>query len=323
MDHSQCTIVAGPCSIDEHNIREVRTIADMEVKNRSGKHQRAVAGTRIVGLKSRTELVDDRGSMGIDYDSLMKNLDMLVNGGTKHDFEIPPSALVAEDIVSKTDLLVATEVMMPGLQLPAYEGRIPAGKLMPWNPSVNQLGWQVREMASFAKRNRWKIGLKNGKWIGEPLKAVDSQDFGGRTSMEKTWTGLGSYAAGCATDIVLIHRGVDVDGKGLFRNLPVHNIAVRAKRQAGAALYFDPSHTYGPQLRHEIVDATVAAMALTDRNGNYVYDGVLIEVGTSKTDTAQHITVKELETLVQRIAVFRDLETPEVGDGTHMKQFAW
>ena len=43
---------------------------------------------------------------------------------------------------------------------------------------------------------------------------------------------------------------------------------------------------------------------------NFLYDGILIEVGRSKTDTEQHITVKELKELCCQLAEFRDLTEP-------------
>lgn len=43
---------------------------------------------------------------------------------------------------------------------------------------------------------------------------------------------------------------------------------------------------------------------------NYLYDGALIEVGRSKTDTEQHITIEELDYLCQQITKFRELVAP-------------
>lgn len=307
-----CTVIAGPCSIDESNIREVQALSQIEIKSHDGKPQRAIAGTRIVGLKSRTELTHDAASMGMDYDALIHNMNILANGGSTADFKVAPSVLLAEDVVRTTRMIVATEVMMPSLQLPLYEGRIPKGKLMPWNPAVNQLGWQMHEMAGFARRNGWHIGIKNGKWIGDELGLADSETYGKQTSMEKTWSGLSSYIGETGGDIILIHRGVDIHGKGEFRNYPVHTISQRTKTKTKIKLYFDPSHIYGPKLRHQIVDATVAAMRMKMPDGTYLYDGILIEVGTSKTDTQQHISLKELEDLVRYISVFRQLHNPIV-----------
>ena len=47
-------------------------------------------------------------------------------------------------------------------------------------------------------------------------------------------------------------------------------------------------------------------MKINDRE--YLYDGILIEVGTAKCDTDQHITVAELKGLVEQIAEFRELQ---------------
>lgn len=304
-------IIAGPCSIDNNNLKEVYQISEIEVKNRAGSHQRAIAGTRVVGLKSRTELDASGHGMGLDYSALKKNMETLMNGGSAEDFVVPPSALMAVELANKTDLIIATEVMMPSVQLPAYEGKIAAGKLMPWSPAVNQLGWQILEMANFARRNGWHVGIKNGKWVGETIAIANSSHYTGQTTMEKTWAGLATYAGDLEGDIILIHRGVDAPDKGRYRNLPVHQMALRTKRKTGAKLYFDPSHAYGPKMKEDIVPAVIEAMKMKLGENTYLYDGVLVEAGTSVTDTEQHITLKELEIMVNELSTFRNLVAPE------------
>ena len=311
MINTQVTIIAGPCSVDENNIKEIKEISQIEVKNRQEKKQKAIAGTRIVGLKSRTELDSSGNGMGMDYPAYKKNAEILLNGGSIHDMEVLPSALIAERIANDTDMIIATEVMNPILQLPSYVGRIGRGKLMPWNPAVNQLGWQIEQMAAFARKNGWHVGLKNGKWIGDHLHTANTPDYKGKTTMEKAWAGLVNYVQAIEHDIILIHRGVDVPGKGNFRSAPVHHIAQRVKKDTKVKLYFDPSHSYGPKMRDHIVDAVIEAMKMKLSDNEYLYDGVLIETGTSTTDTEQHITVNELRTLVKNLATFRDLKSPE------------
>ena len=111
--------------------------------------------------------------------------------------------------------------------------------------------------------------------------------------------------------IILIHRGVDVSEKGDHRNIPVHNLAKRVKQKTGATLYFDPSHAYGPKMKEHIVPEVLKAMNLRALDGSYLYDGILIEVGTSKTDTGQHITLDELKKMVLELALFRNLASPK------------
>lgn len=306
----ECTVIAGPCSIDEINIKEVFQIAEMEIKNKNGKPRRAVAGTRVVGLKSRTELLDSGIGMGMDFHAVQKNIDIVIEGGSVKDFTIPPSAHMAQTVNKKTGMLIATEVMMPSVQLPAFEQVLPKGSLMPWNPSVNQLGWQVHEMARFARRNDWHIGIKNGKWVGEALHVANSVHFTGKTTMEKTWAGLASYAGKLIGQTILIHRGVDTPDKGNYRSFPVHQMAQRTKIATKAKLYFDPSHALGPKMRDEIVAATIDAMKMKISDKEYLYDGILVEVGTSITDTHQHITLKELEYMLKELSKFRDLTPP-------------
>ena len=128
--------------------------------------------------------------------------------------------------------------------------------------------------------------------------------------MEKTWAGLASYAGKLIGQTVLIHRGVDAPDKGNYRSFPVHQMALRTKLATKAQLYFDPSHALGPKMRDEIVAATIDAMKMKISDKAYLYDGILVEVGTSVTDTLQHITLKELEYMLKELSKFRDLTPP-------------
>lgn len=310
MKNDALTVIAGPCSIDSNNIEEIYQIADMNVTGKNGNRQKAIAGTRIVGIKSRTELDESGKGMGIDYPVFRRNLDLLISGGCIRELEVPPSVLYAEEVQKRTGLLIATEVMAPLIQLPQYQGRIPAGKLMPWNPAVEQLGWPIQQIAEFCRKNDWHIGIKNGKWVGEHIHTSNTDDYTGQTTMEKTWVGLTKYVGTLSGETVLIHRGVDVPDKGHYRNAPVHTLARRAKEASGAKLYFDPSHAFGPKMREHIVYAVVDAMKIRINEDEYLYDGILIETGTSETDTEQHITLEELQILVDKIATIRDLVPP-------------
>lgn len=295
-------VIAGPCSFTKENLSETEQIANIRCPDRLGGFQRAIWGTRVVGLKSRTELNPSGEGMGIDFHALTNPAEGIV----------PPSVLFTEKIVRETGLLVATEVMMPDRQLPHYVDRVPRGKLLVWNPSVMTLGWPVMEMAKFAKENGWLVGLKNGKWLGERIATVEDPNRTVPSSMEKAWTGLATYCPDLDGSLILIHRGVDVDGKGNFRSIPLHEAARRAKRRVpGSKLYFDPSHSFGPRLRDNIVSGTINAMCIPDGN-SFLYDGILIESGTSKTDTNQHISLSELEDLTRELSTFRRLRAPGV-----------
>lgn len=311
MKNSALSIIAGPCSIDDHNIEEVRQIAQIKVIDQHGYSQRAIAGTRIVGIKSRTEFDPSGKGMGIDFSVFQKNMQILANGGSSKDFEIPPSIIMSEEIYSKFNLLIAVEIMSPFAQLPFFEGKIPKGKLLPWNPSVDQLGWPLLEMAMYAQKNGWHIGIKNGKWIGDHLQHANSSTYAGKTTMEKTWTGLVTYAEHENGEVILIHRGVDVPDKGDYRNAIVHEMAKRTKLATGKKLLFDPSHTHGPKLQRHIVASVLESMKMKINEEEYLYDGILIEVGTSTTDTEQHITLQELAILAQELARFRDVVSPD------------
>ncbi len=292
---NQLTIIAGPCSIDSNNIHEVYKIAEMTVNSGNTK-KRAIAGTRVVGLKSRTNLASDGKNMGIDFPVFMKNLEKLIEGKSPSTFEEPPSVILARQVRKDTGLIIATEIMSPLVQLPSFEDPIFKNKLLAWTPAVSQLGWPAMKMALFAKKNGWSIGIKNGKWQG----------------MEKTWAGVASYVQAHIRKekIIMIQRGIEVPEKGDFRSLPVHNAAQQMK-EMGLTVYFDPSHSFGPKLRDKIVEGTIDAAQMKNEKGEFLYDGILIEAGTSVTDTEQHVSLKELQELCSRLAEFRDLVAPE------------
>ena len=289
--NNRLTIIAGPCSLDNKNIKEVYQIAQIQVNKK-----RAIAGTRVVGLKSRTSLSSDGKNMGIDFAVFMKNLEKIIEGKSPQTFQEPPSVKLAKQICKDTGLIIATEIMSPLVQLPSFENEVFKNKLLAWSPAVSQLGWPAMKMALFAKRNGWSVGIKNGKWKG----------------MEKTWEGVASYVQ-AHVDLdkaIMIQRGIEVPEKGKFRSLLVHESA-KMMKEKGFQVYFDPSHSYGPLLRDEIVQGTINAMKLKTSDGMNVYDGVLIEVGTSVTDTQQHITINELQDLCNRLSEFRELVFPK------------
>lgn len=305
-----CTIIAGPCSVDADNIHEIMEMSRIHVTNTTGEKCRAVAGTRVVGLKSRTDYAPDGKGMGIDLEVYRANLSKLLSGKSASTFDLPPSAKYSIDIFEKTNFLIATEVCSPILQLVPLSGKIPQSKMMPWNSSVNQLGWPLKEIAVIAKQNDWFVGIKNGKLLGETIKIAESEAYTGKTSLEKAWRGLQGYTQMPKEKIIMIQRGVDTESKGDYRNYPIHITAKRLKQATGNTMFFDPSHSLGPKLRSQIVAATIEAMKIQLPDGRYLYDGVLIEVGTSQTDTEQHITVQELQDLCDALSKFRDLVSP-------------
>ncbi len=247
--------------------------------------------------------------MGMDFHEYVQNTKLTTSNQSVDSFKMLPSVEIARRLVQKTGLIVAPEIMDPTIQLPLYEKIIPRGKLFMWNPAVNQLGYQMYIMGIYTERNGWFIGVKNGKWFGE----ISDGDV---NIMEKNWIGQISFATKdkqfpLRDRIAMIHRGVDVAGKGKFRYLPVHDSAGKVKKMTGVKMFFDPSHSLGRFLRDQIVDQTILAMEMKTNEGEYLYDGILIEVGTSKTDTEQHITIEELQKLCDEIAKFRDLTTHE------------
>lgn len=308
-NHQKVTIIAGPCSVDENNVAELLRIADLRVVNIEKKTQQAIWGLRVVGLKSRTSMNTSGEGMGIDFHSYMRDVEVIASGRFPEALVMAPSVAIAQKLVRETGLTVAMEVMDPLVQLPLYEKMIPKGKLFAWNPAVNQLGYQMYAMGIYAQRNDWYIGIKNGKWFG------DVSD-GAVNVMEKNWIGQVSFATKngqfpLKEKIAMIHRGVDVAGKGLFRHAPVHDSAEKVKKATGVKMFFDPSHSFGRFLRDQIVEQTIVAMKMKTVDGEFLYDGILVEVGTSKTDTEQHITIEELQEVCDQIATFRNLTSPQ------------
>jgi hypothetical protein len=156
------------------------------------------------------------------------------------------------------------------------------------------------------------LGIKNSKFLGkEHLHIANKNDFEGETSLEKTLKGLVSFIHDKDQKPIFIHRGVDVPREGEFRNALIHEVVKRVKKSVpGSRLFLDPSHSYGPKLREHIVQGTIDAMKL-EIDGDFLYDGILIEAGTSPSDTYQHITVKELQHMAEKLATLRNLRPPK------------
>ena len=305
MNNATVKIFAGPDSLDDFNLEEVYKIAEMKVGA-----QPAIYGARTVGLKSRTKFDhnnSDEGFMGYDFEAIMQNFNIFGHGGNADDLVPLPTVEMGEKLYRETGLVPSSEIMLPAIQLACIKKSFAHDPFLVWNSAVDQLGWHVRQMAGFAQEHGWMVGLKNGKWLGEEYQKAESPDFDGKVSIETVWDGLIDYAS-IAPETILIQRGCDLPDKGEYRNLPIHYTALRTKcRHPGLQLFFDPSHSLGPKMRDQIVEKTVEAMQMKLDEEHYLYDGMLIEVGTAKCDTHQHISVDELQQLVDQLAEFREL----------------
>ncbi len=307
MKNPEVQVYAGPDSLDDFNLDEVYRMSEVTVNG-----QPAVYGARTVGLKSRTKFDhanSDAGFMGYDFEAIMRNFNIFGHGGNAHDLEPLPTVQMAEKLYRDTGLIGSSEIMLPAIQLACIKKSFPNDPFLIWNSAVDQLGWHVRQMAGFAQEHGWMVGLKNGKWLGEEYKKSETAEFSGKTSIETVWDGLVDYAS-MAPKTILIQRGCDLPAKGEYRNLPIHHAARRTKQRhldKGVSLFFDPSHSLGPKMRDKIVEKTVEAMKMKLNDEHYLYDGILIEVGTAKCDTHQHISVAELQHLVDELGEFRAL----------------
>jgi hypothetical protein len=304
----EVSIIAGPCSISEDNFYELYQLASIEVKNSHGSVQRAISGVRVVGLKSRTYYNPESNDLGIDYPHFLHNLSVYQQGGGINDFVMMPGVEMAKRFADETGILVATEVVSPLIQTPLYKLLLQNNDMLLWNPAVSQIGWNFLEMTHFLNDTNWKLGLKNPKWQGkQKYDAVTATEL---SSMEKAWLGLSSYTAGFKDRVIFIHRGVNIAESGMYRNMPLHESAKKIKKVTGAKMYFDPSHSFGPKLRDKIVDGTIEAMKMMFSEDQYLYDGILIEAGSSRTDSGQHITHSELQGLANSLTKFRDIAAP-------------
>lgn len=301
---SDVEIIAGHCSVSPEHFHELYEMSEIMVSDGSGGKKRGLSAVRLVGLKSRTEYNVTGDAMGMDFPVL----EQAIVYGTADT--VPPSVLLAEQFVKDTGMGVAAEMIYPTEQMGFYEGRIPDGRFMPWSPSNEQLGGPLRKMGIIAARHNWTVGIKNGKWLDIPYE--DASDMGSETvsTLEKTWIGLATYAKAAGANIAFIHRGVDIPEKGDHRNALIHGVVAHlAKRVPEARRYFDPSHSLGPKLRDRIVEETIEAMRM--RAGNdFLYNGILIEAGTSMTDTKQHVTIEELRIIIEEVSKFRTLRGP-------------
>lgn len=301
------TIIAGPCSITPENMDQViHEIAPIITP----KGNKAIFGTRVVGLKSRTALLHDPKGMGLDWPIIKKCLTL---SPTEHKKVLLPSVEIAEKIAQETDLLISSEIMIPHIQLPFWERKkMLKNNVMIWNPAVEQLGWHLYQMSQFAKRNGWSIGIKHGKFLGkDPLEVANHPDYKDETTLEKVLLGLTSYVDDITGELIIIHRGLDVPGRGNYRNAIVHEIMKRVKRKLPKTkMYFDATHSIGPKMRHKIIEDTLFAMKMKS-DDTFLYDGLLMEAGDSPTDTDEHITIKELQYLVADLSNFRKIREPK------------
>lgn len=301
-------LYAGPCSITPENTEEV---INETAKITTPDGQRAIYGTRVVGLKSRTALDFKGDGMGLDSQVMQK---VIEEGNPDPKKYAIPSVELAERIAQETGMVISSEIMIPHLQLPFWAAKKALkGKVMIWNPAVEQLGWNLLELADFAKANDWHVGIKHGKFLGkDPLEVANHPDYKGETTLEKVLLGLTTYVGNIDGDLVIIHRGVDVPGRGEYRNAMIHHIMARMKHKIPhGKIYFDPTHTIGPVMRHTIVDEIIKAAKLKVGD-QFLYDGFLMEAGSSSpVDFGEHLTLDELRELVKTLSGFRKIRPPK------------
>ena len=195
-------IIAGPCSVDLSNIKQVEEILSIEVNGK-----KAIAGTRVVGLKSRTNYNPNGNGMGMDFSAYNYNLKLLLKGKGINDFIDFPSMIMAQKIQNKFSCIIATELMDPSIQMPLLE-RTLKGPVLAWNPAVMQLGWPITHMSKYCEnKENWYLGFKNPKNLGTTLENAEKNNIS--APLEKVWSGLTSYSNLPIEKKILIHRGID------------------------------------------------------------------------------------------------------------------
>lgn len=297
-------IIAGHCSFQPENLAELYDLSEIQVSDAHGNQRRALSAVRFVGAKSRTEKFESVSEMGLDAPIIEQAI------LTGKNSEPLPSVIFAQKFIQETGMGIASEIIAPHIQLPWYEKMINEKKFMPWNPSCDQLGWTIFQIATYAAKNNWTIGLKNGKWLGATFEEATRQLNPTVTSMENTWMGLATYAQKTGSKIAFIHRGVDIPEKEKYRNIPVHRVVEHlAHSFPKAKRYFDPSHSLGEKLKDCIVDEIINVMKMKTGN-DFLYNGLIVETGTSPTDTNQHISIEQTRYALNEVAKFRQLRGP-------------
>jgi len=302
MKNKDVFIIAGPCSINYNNIYIIDDIANIEINNK-----KVVFGTRIVGLKSRTEFHSDSKLMGIDCEIYLENLDNFIKNHSFKNFQKLPSIDIANNAIKKYNILVSTEIMDPSIQMFTFDKYLPNDKVMVWNPAVNQLGWNQLIMSKFCKKNNWLLGFKNPKTLGGKYEEINKNNDS--FYVKQIWSKLTTYTSFLSNDNkILIHRGVEIPEKGDFRSALIHDIAKKVKLETGCKLFFDPSHSYGPKLRDKIPNAIIESLQMKINEDEYLYDGIIVETGFSLTDNDQHISVEELTKVLKEVSKFREFK---------------
>lgn len=294
-------IIAGPCSLNYNNIEELYRISEIQVNGKS-----AIWGVRAVGLKSRTSLHFSNKYMGIDFKEYYKILNMLSKNASLNDIPLLPSMHYIQEFKKYCKLLIATEIINPLIQLSLFSRILGKKELLAWNPSVNQLGQSMLDMSILSYKNGFYIGIKNSRDNNINYKKMENKQRHEEIYVEKIWKGLAKYSMKKIQNPVLIHRGFGAIDGSKFRNIPSHIVANNVKKNLKTKLFLDPSHICGPLLRDYIISFTIDAMKIKMDDNSYLYDGILIEAGTSHTDTHQHITLRELEILCQELSTFRN-----------------
>lgn len=306
-------VVAGQCSFSNEpgQLDELHTLANMQVSNPNGSMTRAISHLRFVTLKSCTDA--NNPGIGMDAPAIKQ---IIANPGKKDKIDLP-GIVLATKFAKEERIGIGAEIMIPHIQMPQYEKHLDKKEsLFPWIPSNVILGWVALEMDSWCQKNGWSLGIKNPKWLGTTLEKAEDPSSEIVSSMQRSWDGMETFT-NIGTDTVLINRGVDIPEKETHRNAITHEIARKIKRnKPHRRIGIDLNHACGPNHRDDIAPSLIHALLMTvdglpiRQGGTPLYDVLLAEVGTSITDTKQHMTIPELQDVLSEVSKHRPLLKP-------------
>lgn len=337
-------IMTGLCQThDRSQFNYLHDLAKLRV-TQLGKLVPAIHGIRFCTIKSRTNLHPTREGMGIDYKTWEQNHQQIRSAINGKELMKPIRKTVAREWVEQiavTGMHIGFECI-DEVHAMMFSGIIPAYMGLCWTPSVSNLGETAQQIAETVAENRWAMGIKNPKFppVYDPEHPENPSD------LEKTWTGIVSYALGVGgianmSEIILIQRGVvdrdpKLPGENPWRNFPIHKSTIMAKQMVEQMLAtipeekrpklifaYDPSHSNGEKRRDQIVQDSIHVASLRNQDvldhynrlnpEGHVYDMLLIESNDPKaakplSDAGQHITGEEVQNIVDAVAKIRPIQ---------------
>ncbi len=310
-------VIAGPCSVSGPHNLEIYEAQLNFFQQFAGQ----LTGIRVVGYKSRTSPDTDhilntlqqldnhtllhlaeidpelnataKNYYGLDVCEILVTQRLFLEGVGMGSDQLPdlPSVLLAKSLQDQyAQLLIATEVIEPMIQMPQLKKHLKPGSVLVWTPSSDALG-ASKSMYRQLPLAHNVLAIKNPKWLGIHPDNVTEENVMALPGV-KAMIGCMQWA----NSKTLIHRGFELEEKDGHRAKPVHSVFSKLKRlNPDLNLIFDPSHSLGPSRRDQIVDESIRAIV------DHGYHGLLIEASTATTDINQHISTDEMLVIMNRL----------------------